>query len=343
MPDKDHLYNAVWNNWHGYGLILKDGNGRIQVIKKLDEKGNDPEEIWTLLEANKDIERVLHVRYSTRGGTSEQNTQPFNAYNSSKRNVWFCHNGTLSSYGTYGTEGKSDTLEFCEKILQPGLLRWEGEHGRGDYTDAEFWKLILEKHWTYNSKGLLIADDLPVMRFGSGWSEYKQDDENAPKIWISTTEYITRVSRGPEHNRREEARKAKEAEDRKNAPFLHSSNTGGNTGGNTTSTSPLKVWNGANTSKDPRILKAVTDVVDRWDLDDPKDVAKFSALTYDEWCSWIANEGEFTAGALIQHMAEVIKKQSVHIAFLQKTKDKAQARLQQIAKEDKNGRIAEAA
>ena len=74
--NKDHLFNSVYNNWHSYGLILKDQNSKLQVLKDCPEGGNGPELIWKLLENNKDVERILHLRHNTRGATNMMNAQP---------------------------------------------------------------------------------------------------------------------------------------------------------------------------------------------------------------------------------------------------------------------------
>jgi predicted glutamine amidotransferase len=335
MIAKEHLYNAVYNNWHGYGLILKDGNGRLQLIRKFNDKGNDPEEIYDLLEDNMDIERYLHVRYSTRGAQNLDNTQPFEIYNSASRQVFFMHNGTLGSYGNFQATGKSDTVEFCEKILQPALLRWTGEKGKADYTDEEFFRLVVEKQWTYASKGLFISNDLPELRIGNGWSEYKQENPDAPKIWVSNTEYFDKLTRGPEHLRREAERKKKEEEERKaSTPFpRESGQTGGTTSTSGTTTNAIKEWNPSLLAKSATILRALSDIVDNWQLDDPSLVAKMKFISYDEWKDYVIQEGEWTTAAVLEKFAEHICTLAKDKAALTRKHDGASKRIETLTRQ----------
>lgn len=196
--NKEQFFNAVHNNWHGYGLVLVDGNKHCQLLKGFSEEGTNPETLWKLIEDNNDIDRYLHIRHSTRGGTDESNVQPFQVYNGGGREVFFMHNGTLGySFGSH-TTGKSDTLDFCEKILQPALLRWTGENGKGDYTDEEFYRLIIDKQWVDSSTGLFVSNNLPPRRIGKNWSQYKHpDDTSNGTVWVSNTLYFEKVSRGP--------------------------------------------------------------------------------------------------------------------------------------------------
>jgi hypothetical protein len=335
MITKEHLTNAVHNNPHGYGLILKDGNGHAQLIKKFRAEGNDPEEIYDLLEDNKDIERILHVRWSTKGATDESNTQPFSVYHSNKRQVWFMHNGTLGMFGEHNT-GKSDTLDFCEKILTPGLSKW-----KGDYIDPDFWKLIVEKQWVSQSKGLFISNDMPFLKIGYGWSEYKHKDggETSGEVWISNNDYFDKLSRGPYFQRledvrkaseeaaREEARKEREAQLAIAGPFRPSDHSRTIAG----TSQDVQVWDFSN-ARSSVIVKAVTDIIDRWDLDDPELLAKLSLITYDEWVDLIDNEGPYSIAALMGHMADQVRKQTKLVRLLQAAKKRGEQKIIELKK-----------
>lgn len=320
--NKQQLYNAVYNNWHGYGLVLRDQNNRIQVLKGFDELGTDPEVVWKLLETNKDIERYLHVRHSTKGAADETNVQPFEVYNSNERQVFFMHNGTLSSFGGAwnNDQGKSDTLDFCDKILAPALLRWNGPEGKADYTDADFYRLVVEKQWTSASTGLFVSNDLPMLRIGGGWSEYKHpDDSSSGEVHVSNTSYFDRIQRGPEFQRLENLRKVEEEKKKKeemnsNVPFDPTNPNArtrssimqewdGGQNGHTGTTEVLK-FNNSNLAKSPKILKALSDIVNFWDFEDPADVQKLVFVAYDEWISFIDNEGEWAVAALIENLTQ---------------------------------------
>jgi len=369
--NKGQFFNAVHNNWHGYGLILVDGNNHMApVIKGFDENGTDPEVLWKLIEENKDIDRYLHIRHSTKGASDETNVQPFPVYNSTNRDVFFMHNGTLSTFGgSYqNSTGKSDTLDFCEKILQPALLRWAGENGKGDYTGDEFWRLVVEKQWQSGSTGLFVSNDLPPKRIGGGWSEYKHPDESSEGvIWVSNTSYFEKVSRGPMFQKLEDERKAREAAQKaaqeqakktsgvveENAPFRNSPTwedlqddelalsyghwQGGVRSGNFSQTDPsgrgIRKFEEGNAAKSQKLIKAMSDLADRWDFEDPNDLKEMTALTFDEWWEWIEAEETWTIAAFLGHISEHVSKLALHNRFLDRTKRKAETRIIALQKE----------
>ncbi len=359
--NKQHLFNGVYNNWHGYGLVLKDSNGHLQVLRGFDENGTDPEVVWKLLEDNKDIERYLHVRHSTKGAEDETNVQPFGVYSSNSREVYFMHNGTLYSFGSSNTTGKSDTLEFCEKILTPSLLRWDGPQGKGDYTDEDFYRLIMEKHWNNTSMGLLVSNDLPMVRVGSGWSQYKHpDDSSSGEVFVSNTTYFDKVQRGPRflkleelRRERESAEKAKQEREKANKKnenpgvvtdederrFLygyddewpgygyphHGANS--NTSSNKFLEAGIKEWSPSAVAKSPKVLKAISDITNQWNFEDPDDVRKLNAVTYDEWIDFLDDESPYMVAALIEELCSQIAKANLQVRFLKKKQERAEKKI----------------
>jgi mRNA-degrading endonuclease HigB of HigAB toxin-antitoxin module len=340
--NKQQLYNAVFNNWHGYGLVLRDQNNRLQILKGFDELGTNPEVVWKLLEDNKDIERYLHVRHSTKGAADETNVQPFEVYNSNERQVFFMHNGTLSTFGGAwnNDQGKSDTLDFCDKILSPALLRWNGPQGKADYTDEDFYRLVVEKQWTSNSTGLFVSNDLPMLRIGSGWSVYKHpDDSSSGEVHVSNTSYFDRIQRGPEFQRLENLKKAEEEKKKKeemnsSVPFDPTNPNArtrssimqewdGDQNGRSINTEVLK-FNNSNLAKSPKVLKALGDIVNTWDFEDPADIQKLTFVAYDEWISFIDNEGEWAVAALIEHLTQHYHKVFTQNILLQHEIEKLQ-------------------
>lgn len=218
----EKIFNVTNNNPHGYGLILKDKeHKKLEVIRKCHEKGNDPKEIFDLLEDNKDVERYLHVRYRTEGPIDLNNAHPFSAYNSNSRQIHFMHNGTLTDFKTKisttyekgvkietveGDQNISDSKNFNDNFLAPLLLNYSGENGRGDIHDPVF-QMIIDKFWSYNSKGLLICNDLdPVFINKKDWKEL---DFGGGKFWSSNNDYWNTLVRGPVY----EAKKKKDAEE----------------------------------------------------------------------------------------------------------------------------------
>lgn len=314
--DKDHLFNAVHNNWHSWGIVLKDGNGKVSMYKDCPEGGNNPEVIWKMLEDNKDIERALHVRHTTRGETNMENAQPFEVYNSDARQVFFMHNGTLykfgqqSNYNQVNKGGISDTREFCEKVVQPSLLRWVGDKGKADYSDKLYWDFILKEPWSPQSKGLFVSNDLEPVYIGDGWSRYKNKDGKETEIKVSNTDYFEKITRGPEFDRREAERRAKLAEARPNfqrdedAPWIGAGETSTTTNG----TGAIKKYSPAGLEKSRLVMNALNHIHEDVNFDDPDEIAQtMYNLTYEEICDFFSEESTFTAAALFEKVTESLR------------------------------------
>lgn len=361
--NKKQLFNGVYNNWHGYGLVLKDSNGKLQVLRGFNEEGTDPEVVWKLLEDNKDIERYLHVRHSTKGAEDETNVQPFPVFSSNSRDVYFMHNGTLYTFGSSNSTGKSDTLEFCEKILTPSLLRWDGPQGKGDYTDEDFYRLIMEKHWNQSSMGLLLSNDLPYVRIGSGWSLYKHPDETSSgEVYVSNTTYFDRVQRGPRFQYLEEVRRERGAAEKAKQDREKASQKNENSGvvgqdedsrflsgygddeewpgygyphhgaSNNNNISKfldagIKEWSPSAVAKSPKVLKAIADITNQWNFEDPDDVRKLNAVTYDEWVDFLDDESPYMVAALIEELCGQVAKSNLMVRFLKKKQERAEKKI----------------
>lgn len=244
-PPLELIENATYNNPDGYGLILRDPDAKkLQIIRKCDETGNDPKEIYDLLKDNEDIERYLHLRNKTEGDISLENTQPFCCFHSGKREVYFMHNGTLydykssnSSYVHYqhgvrvqATEKKdspedSDSKKFNDTFLQPLMSRIEGENGKGDIHDPVF-GTIVQKFWgsAQHNRGCLISSDQGFVLINkSNWETIKTKDGD---FLASNNTYFKDVIRGAEYERRKKEkerleREAKEREEKENKNTLH--------------------------------------------------------------------------------------------------------------------------
>ncbi len=164
----EYLFNAVHNNEHGYGVLLKE-NKRIHVKKELPQKV-DPESLYKYLKDNEDVERWVHLRNISAGALHLDNVQPIQVYQSNKRQVWFVHNGTIT-YQTIGDKFKksltvdiddkihSDSFRYAHQKVAPLLLRLKGENGMGDIQDPLVQEL-LEKSWQYGfGRAALISSD----------------------------------------------------------------------------------------------------------------------------------------------------------------------------------------
>lgn len=226
----DKFENMTYNNPHGFGLILKDTkNKKIELIRKCHKDGNDPKEIYELLEDNIDLERYLHVRWRTDGPIDIDNTHPFTAYYSDKRQVYFMHNGVLNDFKPRPKsvshvggqrieepgEDVSDSKKFNDEFLSKFLLRLQGEHGSADITDP-FFQQIVSKYWTGGSRGLLVCNDLdPVF---INMKEWKELDLGRGKFMSANDTYFNNLSRGPVFEERKKAKEKEDAEKRSRFP-----------------------------------------------------------------------------------------------------------------------------
>lgn len=214
MPTDDDFENMVYNNWHGWGLVLRDGNGKLQVMKGNPEE-NDPEELYELIDKNRDLERFLHVRHATAGGVELENIHPFEIISTNKGQLLFMHNGTMSEYNPeYITdkthvavrEGWSDTRYFAESVLTPVMDMMKNPL---DIWAVGFVK-AMGKLWPLNNRGLLITNK--GARTLGVWEQ--REDTVGNKFLTSNTTYFNAVTRGPEFDRRESARKFAETQKR---------------------------------------------------------------------------------------------------------------------------------
>lgn len=223
MPTKDQLWNACYNNWHSYGLVIKL-DSRLHIQKKCPESGEvDPQEVWNLLEQDVDEERFLHLRHNTAGATTLDNTHPFDVFyqdGKNHRQVVFMHNGTLYSYkskkkGPTGGEidddtGPSDTKNFVDRVLVPAMSQLDCGRGKGDIQNP-FFKEMIKKFWSTGNRGLLISSDQDAV-FIDDWKTMKGD--GGKEFLSSNDTYFDKVDRGPEHTRRlvraENEKKARE-------------------------------------------------------------------------------------------------------------------------------------
>ena len=343
MIPKEAFFNAVYNNWNGYGIILKDANGQLQVIRDCPKDGNDPEVLWKIVEDNKDIDRFVHVRHATKGSVDLDNTQPFPVYSSDKRQVYFMHNGTFHNFGatnTYGrtpqTGDKSDTIDFCEKILQPVLLRWVGENGKADYLDETFSKMILDKNWTHSSKGLFISNDLQSMYYGNGWEEFEKG--GAPVVYVSNKDYFRNVTRGPffEAQKLERERTLREAalKARSEAGQDGTENpVNGTNGGPLVSDiieNNVVSFNPDRLSKSMVLIRALGGIFLDNDIDTLAGQAKLAAIDIPEWEEVVREENSFFTATILSKLADKLHEANAEIESMSLDLDRAKSNAQRV-------------
>lgn len=223
----DKLFNAVANNWHGYGIVLRDDEmKKTQVIKKFDAAGTDAKEVEKILRDNDDIGRYVHLRYATAGGLVIENSHPFTSYYSDDEEVYFMHNGTLSDYKPIArwSEGKqimdadekSDSYNFNEKVVAPMMLRVKGN------INDEYSLQVIEKFWGVSSysRGILVSKtEGHVLINKRDWKEVSGlSDSGEGTILCSNDDYFDTLKRGPileeRRKKEEEARQARLLEER---------------------------------------------------------------------------------------------------------------------------------
>lgn len=305
------LANAVHNNPHGYGVIIKR-EGKITVVKELPIDGNDPEVIYKILKDNEDAERFVHVRWKTAGAISIENTQPFQVYNDRGREVWFCHNGTLNGFTPPYTHNQapnphemSDSRKFAETILAKYLPKFMGENGIADYQDDVMQELLI-KAWSHGSKGLLISNDLEPFFLGlSQWetiktSEIIDGEEVQGSFFASNNDYFERLKRGPLHDRLEEEKRKKEQEEREARRAGSVVPFSGGAKGITPITAPPF-------SEKFSLGEGIVDLLEDFDLYKVEGYVALANVCYAEWMTYVDNIKKDDLASLLLYLTDFLK------------------------------------
>lgn len=208
LIDRTAWDNAVNNNEHGFGMIVKvpnddkNNNSKYDLIlvKEFDEKGLSPEKLWEHVVNYKEYDRWIHLRYKTVGSVSEENVQPFLVYENKEENkiAYFMHNGTLNGYkpSTYGDsklpfgfpsfvevdsdiKENSDTQNFSKYFLTPVIPSfYSTDIGVGDYTNKIF-TTMLETEWNSarqggaKNRGIIISNYTSSVKLNPDlWTTY---------------------------------------------------------------------------------------------------------------------------------------------------------------------------
>jgi len=212
----EKLENAVLNNPHGWGYMLVDQTAKKMEVKTFldpDPKGTNPETVQKFIEKNKDIQRVIHLRWMTEGKINLDNVQPFSSYYSESRQVYFCHNGTLYDFKDKSNE-KSDSRMFNELVIQPLLLRMHGDKGPADITDSVVMNVLNKYFGTMvHNKGILVSNDIGFSLLNE--KEWKRVKLGEHEILSSNDEYWHELKRGPVFEQRKREKETKESTFRK--------------------------------------------------------------------------------------------------------------------------------
>lgn len=156
--DYEKIKNACLNNPHGWGYIIPD-RGKLEIRRFFNPKGNDPDQVYDVLDSNLDKQIFLHLRFCTAGEKNKANVHPFPALQSRRdgMQVWLMHNGTVNEYKPVGSS-ESDTYHFTQKVVSP----------------------LLKRVMSYTGKKMLLHDpfiDTVITKFANNWSKWVLVDQ----------------------------------------------------------------------------------------------------------------------------------------------------------------------
>lgn len=221
MPEEP-LFNAVYNNWHSWGLVTKIG-GKLDIQRHVPKSGEvDPEEVARELHKNQEYERFLHLRHNTAGLTNIENCHPFDIlYSDRGPHVVWMHNGTMHEYKSKTFDdktlktvdddtGPSDTQNFTNEVLIPYTTGMNFGTGVGDISHPLYRKAI-NKFFPGGNRGVIISNKVDSFFLG----DWKKLTKQGVEFLASNDDYFDKVTRGPKFERdkkaAEEARKQHEA------------------------------------------------------------------------------------------------------------------------------------
>lgn len=228
--DKDAWDTAVNNNEHGFGMVVriprKGKLDKLELIKEFDEEGNNPDELYKIVQKYQKYERWIHIRYKTVGGLTKDNVQPFVVFSDEDKVAYFMHNGTLSdfkshtwSHGHEIDDVESDSSRFAREVIQEILPNIIGEKGVGDYT-CNFYTKFVEDIWKKQgpaqNRGVIISNYAPTLLLNTNsWTRYYNSDKNEAgsydEFMVSNDDYFQDLKRGKKFD---EEKKKKEEEAR---------------------------------------------------------------------------------------------------------------------------------
>jgi len=176
-------FRAAWDaNQHGAGYAFAHG-GKL-IIRRPFKKLRDMIKTYAAdLEAHPSAAFLIHFRYATHGGISDENTHPFDLGNG----VAFAHNGILSAHES-PCANESDTRFFARSVLaqrdarqfaDTGFLAWleelVGPHNKlGFLSRSGVWSIVGESRgvWlsgVWYSNTSFQPSARPTWRSWQGW------------------------------------------------------------------------------------------------------------------------------------------------------------------------------
>lgn len=338
------FFNAVHNNEDGWGILMKDGNGRIQVRKGLQETV-DPEILYRILKENDDVERWVHLRNSTCGKVADFNVQPLSVYSSNKRQVWFMHNGSLQSttypdsLDKYAKENgytageHSDSFKFAVAKLVPNLARLTGKNGIADLNDDDI-RIVFEGLWpSFGGRGVLLSNDCePLLLNKKDWETIK-DGEN--EFLASNNDYFKELKRGKLFlQRQEESRKKAEEERKRNIDnWNNNQNHRGYNSNNTISNMDSDAFN-----KRYSVAESMANILEDYDIYSKEGYVALANLEEVE-IKALLQEDMDSAVALFMYLTGFLRETTIENQTFEDKLKKAQKHIEKFKKEMKEGEV----
>lgn len=191
-------------NKDGFGAMWIE-DGRVNHFKTL---GLTEDEIYNTMEEY--VERypniIFHMRLKTHGKVIPGLSHPFRILNKNRhgKDLFFMHNGVLSSFGNNLSYGQSDTTAFKDKMLVPLLTRdpdalddpevWDALNKLTSGSRLVFMdsdgnvKYTAENSWN-DRYGLMLSNDYMIPYERKYYPPTKKDD--APSILTGTDMTVT--------------------------------------------------------------------------------------------------------------------------------------------------------
>ena len=157
-------------HYDGWGIVAYKNGAVVLYVRSNDRANTDlkfTSAVELLCEYQPDIV-IAHLRKTTRGGNSFENTQPFVS-----NNLSFCHNGTLYIEESE-LNGKSDSLYVFNDISK-------------NYISSETFISIYKKYqseYNYTAMNMLFSDG-DTLTVARGWNENnpKKDEQKLEEYY----------------------------------------------------------------------------------------------------------------------------------------------------------------
>jgi hypothetical protein len=178
----DKIDSACAVNNDGWGLSVLQEPGKLLNYKGFKASGNDPDEIYDLINRHKEHTQFLHLRFVTKGDKNLENTHPFPLIEEEDYQLYLMHNGTLSFSKFDIPDGQSDTRAFCEQYASPTAKAFYTVAGKDLLNDVNFLRMM--DHFISASWYFALYDNLGNYRVLGGQGHWHDSD-----TWWSSNTY----------------------------------------------------------------------------------------------------------------------------------------------------------